>query len=36
VKGATIHFTPERPLSDRVLELVVRERLAENAARHGG
>src|SRR5665647_2489432 len=36
VQGATIHFTPERPLSDRVLELVVRERLAENAARHGG
>jgi uncharacterized protein YdhG (YjbR/CyaY superfamily) len=33
VRGATIRFAPDRPLPDRVVELVVRERLAENAAR---
>ena len=33
VSGATIHFTPDAPLPRRVIELVVRERLAENAAR---
>lgn len=33
VSGATIHFTPEEPLPRHVVELVIRERLAENAAR---
>lgn len=33
VRGATIRFTPDRPLPDRVIEIVVRGRLEENAAR---
>lgn len=33
VRGATIRFAPDRPLPDRVVELVVRGRLAENADR---
>jgi uncharacterized protein YdhG (YjbR/CyaY superfamily) len=33
VKGATLHFQPDEPLPDGVVELVVRERLAENLAR---
>lgn len=33
VSGATIHFTPTAPLPRQILELVVRERLAENAER---
>jgi uncharacterized protein YdhG (YjbR/CyaY superfamily) len=33
VRGSTIRFSPERPLPDRVVELVVRGRLEENADR---
>ena len=33
VSGSTIRFAPESPLPPEVVELVVRERLAENAAR---
>ena len=36
VRGATIRFAPDRPLPDRVVELVVRGRLEENAARQAG
>ena len=34
VAGATIHFTPESPLPRHIVELVVRERLAEIGRAH--
>ncbi|WP_225752893.1 iron chaperone [Actinotalea sp. Marseille-Q4924] len=36
VSGSTIRFRPDDPLPEDVVELVVRERLAENAARRAG
>lgn len=33
VQGATIRFTPDRPIPDHIVELVVRGRLEENADR---
>jgi uncharacterized protein YdhG (YjbR/CyaY superfamily) len=33
VSGATIHFSPDRPLPDTLVRKIVKARVAENAAR---
>ncbi len=35
VSGATIHFTPENPLSRELIESIVRERMKEAQSGHG-